>query len=71
MFAHVEKMSDKENFVKWLNKKLSELNTDESVFGSYILSILEGDESLEEKRESLEGILSAIIVSKSMFAQEQ
>lgn len=56
-------MSDKSSFVKWLNKKLQELNTDESVFGEYILSILEGDESREEKRESLEGILSAIIVS--------
>lgn len=56
-------MSDKNNFVKWLSNKLRELNTDESVFGEYILSILEGDESIEEKRESLEGILSAIIVS--------
>lgn len=58
-------MSDKEYFIKWLNQKLSELNTDESVFGSYILSILEGEESPDEKREGLEGILSAIIVSQN------
>lgn len=56
-------MSDKEAFNKWLNNKLKSLNTDESVFGSYILGILEGDESSDEKREALEGILSAIIVS--------
>ena len=56
-------MSDKEAFNKWLNNKLKSLNTDESVFGSYILGILEGDESGDEKREALEGILSAIIVS--------
>lgn len=56
-------MSDKRDFEKWLNRKLTELNTDESVFGSYIMGILEGDETLEEKREGLEGILSAIIVS--------
>lgn len=56
-------MSDKEAFNKWLNNKLKSLNTDESVFGSYILGILEGDESKDEKREALDGILSAIIVS--------
>lgn len=56
-------MSDKKDFEKWLSKKLTELNTDENVFGSYIMGILEGDETLEEKREGLEGILSAIIVS--------
>lgn len=56
-------MSDKVAFKKWLNNKLQSLNTDESVFGSYILGILEGDESKDEKHEALEGILSAIIVS--------
>lgn len=55
--------SDIEEFSQWLNGKLCELNTDESVFGSYINGILEGDETIEEKREALEGILSAIIVS--------
>lgn len=56
-------MSNKAAFNKWLNNKLKSLNTDESVFGSYILGILEGDETKDEKREALEGILSAIIVS--------
>lgn len=51
------------DFAEWLNKKLRELNTDESVFGSYIVGILEGDETVDEKREGLEGILAAIIVS--------
>lgn len=55
-------MSDKDTFKKWLTNKLKSLNTDESVFGSYILGILEGDESKDEKHEALEGILSAIIV---------
>lgn len=56
-------MSEKDTFTKWLNNKLKSLNTDESIFGSYILGILEGDESTDEKREALEGVLSAIIVS--------
>lgn len=54
-----------EKFDKWLKIKLSELNTDENIFGSYIRGILEGDESIEEKQETLEGILSEIIVSRT------
>lgn len=55
-------MSKKDEFTKWLNNKLRSLNTDESVFGSYILGILEGDETKDEKHEAIEGVLSAIIV---------
>ncbi|RZF42010.1 hypothetical protein LSTR_LSTR003515 [Laodelphax striatellus] len=47
-------------FDSYLSLKLQELDTDEGVFGSYIKSILEGDETLEEKLEALEGILSEI-----------
>ncbi|XP_073821864.1 coiled-coil domain-containing protein 43 [Musca autumnalis] len=53
-------MATKE-FATWLNKKLRELNTDENVFGSYITGILEDDDSLDEKKEALEGILSEIL----------
>lgn len=56
-------MAEKKAFTEWLNKKLRELNTDESVFGSYIISILEDEETADERREALEGILSEIIVS--------
>eukprot|EP00092_Neocalanus_flemingeri_P021758 GFUD01023604.1.p1 GENE.GFUD01023604.1~~GFUD01023604.1.p1 ORF type:complete len:209 (-),score=74.31 GFUD01023604.1:90-716(-) len=46
----------------WLTKKLQELNTDETVFLPYIISILEGeDESEEEKNEGLTGLLSDIL----------
>ncbi|EDV32992.1 uncharacterized protein Dana_GF22060 [Drosophila ananassae] len=51
-------MSASEEFVSWLNEQLRQLNMDEGVFGSYIVGILEGDESAEEKNEALEGILS-------------
>lgn len=53
-----------DEFSTWLGNKLQALNTDEGVFGSYITGILDGDESLEEKTEAIEGILSEIIVSK-------
>ena len=49
-------------FDTWLTKKLQELNTDESVFLPYIISILEGEEeSEEEKNEGLTGLLSDIL----------
>ncbi|KAH8258967.1 hypothetical protein KR038_000519 [Drosophila bunnanda] len=51
-------MSVSEEFQGWLNDQLRKLNTDENVFGSYIVGILEGDETTEEKTEALEGILS-------------
>lgn len=63
------KMATGENFLKWLNSKLRELKTDENVYGSYIIGILEGDESIEEKKEALEEILSQIIVSKGKIVE--
>lgn len=52
-----------EDFSKWLNEKLRKLNTDETVFGAYITGILEGDETIEEKQEALQDIISQIVVS--------
>lgn len=55
------KMSE---FEAWLGDQLRQINTDESVFGQYIIGILEGDEETqEEKVEALEGILSDTGVS--------
>lgn len=49
------------DFIIWLDTKLKELNTDETVFGSYIRGILDGDDTSEEKYEALQGILAEII----------
>lgn len=54
-------VSTVDGFNAWLNGKLRDFNTDEGVFGSYIMGILEGDETNEEKTEALEGILSEIL----------
>lgn len=51
-----------DDFSIWLGNKLQALNTDEGVFGSYITGILDGDETLEEKMDALEGILSDFVV---------
>jgi len=59
-------MSD--HFSLWLGKKLTELGTDESVFGPYIVSILEGeDETAEEKEEGIEGILSDVLDDENVI----
>ena len=50
-----------EDFSSWLSRTLEELNTDEGIFGSYIQSILDSDETSEEKFEALQGILAEII----------
>lgn len=52
-----------EEFQPWLIDKLRSLKTDENIFGSYISGILEGEESVDEKKDALEGILSEIVVS--------
>lgn len=59
-----------QDFPEWLNEKLQELNTDETVFGSYIQGILDSDESVEEKTEALQGILLEFVenVSHSVLA---
>lgn len=51
-------------FEPWLNNKLKALNTDEGVFGSYISGILDGEDSLDDKKDALEGLLSEIVVSR-------
>ncbi|XP_030377619.1 coiled-coil domain-containing protein 43 [Scaptodrosophila lebanonensis] len=50
-------MSATAEFQRWLDEQLRALNTDESVFGTYIVGILEGDDTQDEKTEALEGIL--------------
>lgn len=52
---------DAVSFSNWLDGKLQELNTDETVFGAYIRGILDSDETSEEKSEALQGILAEIV----------
>ncbi|CAH2067229.1 unnamed protein product, partial [Iphiclides podalirius] len=50
-------------FEPWLCAKLKSLKTDENVFGHYISGILETEESIDEKKDALEGILSEVVES--------
>ncbi|XP_013786408.1 coiled-coil domain-containing protein 43-like isoform X1 [Limulus polyphemus] len=60
--ANEDTVSD--SFEQWLNLQLSKLNTDQEVFGSYIKGILEGEETEDEKRDALEGILTEVTENK-------
>lgn len=57
----------KSDFEPWLSEKLRSLKTDEGVFGSYISGILESEDSVDDKKDALEGILSEIVVSITWF----
>lgn len=60
-----------QDFSNWLNEKLKELNTDETVFGFYIQGILDSDESREEKNEALQSILSEILENVSCVIKKK
>lgn len=53
------------DFSSWLGRRLQALNTDETVFGSYIQSILDSDDSSDEKSEALQDILAEIVENVS------
>uniref|UniRef100_A0A6B2E6V8 Coiled-coil domain-containing protein 43 n=1 Tax=Phlebotomus kandelakii TaxID=1109342 RepID=A0A6B2E6V8_9DIPT len=56
-------MAAEEEFESWLKRKLRQINTDESIYGPYIVGILDGDgeEQVEEKISAIEELLSGII----------
>ena len=47
-------------FESWLTGKLTEFNADAEVFSSYILGILDSDESAEEKVTNLQDLLEGL-----------
>ncbi|XP_028842988.1 coiled-coil domain-containing protein 43 isoform X2 [Denticeps clupeoides] len=48
-------------FENWLNQRLDALEIDKDVYGTYILGVLQEEEADEEKRDALQGILSAFL----------
>ncbi|XP_052758621.1 coiled-coil domain-containing protein 43-like [Galleria mellonella] len=51
------------DFEPWLINKLKSLKTDENVFGTYISGILDSEDSVDDKKDALEGILAEIVES--------
>nr|XP_057905050.1 coiled-coil domain-containing protein 43 [Doryrhamphus excisus] len=54
-------MEDTGEFESWLNERLDSLEVDREVYGAYILGVLQEEESDEEKKDALQGILSAFL----------
>ena len=56
-------VTDAGEFESWLNDRLDSLEVDREVYGTYILGVLEEEESDEEREDALQGILSAFVVN--------
>ncbi|KAI4821758.1 coiled-coil domain-containing protein 43 [Gymnodraco acuticeps] len=54
-------VTDAGEFESWLNDRLDSLEVDREVYGTYILGVLEEEESDEEREDALQGILSAFV----------
>nr|XP_019962396.1 PREDICTED: coiled-coil domain-containing protein 43 [Paralichthys olivaceus] len=59
-------MADAGEFESWLNDRLDSLEVDREVYGTYILGVLQEDESDEEKEDALQGILSAFLTEDTL-----
>ncbi|XP_051571977.1 coiled-coil domain-containing protein 43 [Myxocyprinus asiaticus] len=54
-------------FENWLNDRLDLLEVDREVYGAYILGVLQEEENDEEKKDALEGILSAFLEEDTLM----
>lgn len=55
-------VADAGEFESWLNDRLDSLEVDREVYGTYILGVLQEEETDDEKEDALQGILSAFLV---------
>ncbi|KAM9779775.1 coiled-coil domain-containing protein 43 [Neosynchiropus ocellatus] len=53
--------TDAGEFESWLNNRLDSLEVDREVYGAYILGVLQEEESDDEKKDALQGILAAFL----------
>ncbi|KAK6473045.1 coiled-coil domain-containing protein 43-like [Huso huso] len=54
-------MAAPDEFESWLNNRLDSLEVDRDVYGSYILGVLQEEDSEEEKMDAIQSILSAFL----------
>ncbi|XP_058862607.1 coiled-coil domain-containing protein 43-like isoform X1 [Acipenser ruthenus] len=58
---HRANMAAPGEFERWLNSRLDSLEVDRDVYGSYILGVLQEEDSEDEKMDAIQGILSAFL----------
>ena len=49
-------------FEDWLSSRLKQLGLDEDVFGSYVTGVLDSEDTDEERKDALIGILEGMTV---------
>ena len=53
---------DPVEFEDWLSSRLKQLGLDEDVFGSYVTGVLDSEDTDEERKDALIGILEGMTV---------
>ena len=53
-----------EEFEKWLSSRMKKLGLDEDVFGNYVTGVLDSEDTDEERKDALIGILEGMTVKK-------
>ena len=51
-------------FEDWLSSRLKTLGLDEDVFGNYVTGVLDSEDTDEERKDALIGILDGMTVNK-------
>ena len=65
------KMADgatqEEAFEEWLSSRMKQLGLDEDVFGSYITGVLDSEDTDEDRKDALKGILDGMTVRNTQW----
>ena len=57
-----QRTQQEEVFEEWLNSRMKQLGLDEDVFGSYVTGVLDSDDTDEDRKDALIGILDGMTV---------
>lgn len=52
-----------EVFEEWLSRRMRQLGLDEDVFGSYVTGVLDSEDTDEDRKDALIGILEGMTVT--------
>ena len=55
-----------ETFEEWLICRMRQLGLDEDVFGSYVTGVLDSEDTVEDRKDALIGILEGMTVGRKL-----
>jgi len=59
-----------DEFEDWLGSRLRKLGLDEDVFGNYVTGVLDSEDTDEERKDALIGILEGMTVRKDICTRD-